>query len=404
MPLTNRTFLGKNCDGGVSSAMNGNLTVAEAALTGLWSAAVFAGFTGTLTEWSGLRQTHGAAHPGGQHTAGDAIDVNYETNPYIVTRTPSPAGAVQYGGEAPSPSGTPVSPALHAARLKATVVLDRAVAFLTTSSSVASLSARAASEPTLSVFQRFGIASNALSRYLQLVFPSSMPATLTTPPRVTHAPVPNASRATQSTLLAGIPAAVRLPDLTARANISAALADPLFGPNHPGWSTDVDFWLTQIMRDFEVVRIPMQFGAVSTAPASTRNLANGFLDLRQELILTLASDPPLPGVMRWGVCDFGPDESGDVMHFDLAPRLASGVAGAIPPDVRIDVNTGAGIQQALGSLGFDAGRVDGSAGTQTTTAIAAFRASRVPPMAPGGVDADLRSELLIALTAAAIPF
>lgn len=401
MAMINRTFLGKNCDGGVSGSMNGKLSLSEAALTALWGAA---GFPGTLTEWSGLRQSLGAAHPGGQHTTGDAIDVNLETNPYIVTRTPSASGGVQYGGEAPSPPGTPVSAALRAARLQATVALDRAVAFLTTSSSVASLSARAAAEPTLSVFQRFSIASNALSRYLQLVFLPSMPATLTTPPHVTHAPVPNASQATQSALLAGIPAVLRLPDLIARSQVSAALADPLFAPNHPGWSTDVDFWFTQIMRDYEVVRIPLQFGPVSTVPASTRNPANGFLDLRQELIVTLASDPPLPGVMRWGVCDFGPSESGDVMHFDLATRIPSGVAGAIPPDTRIDVNTIAGVQQALGSLGFDTGGIDGSPGAQTTIAIAAFRASRFPPMAAGGIDADLRRELLAALKAAAIPF
>src|SRR5687767_6069613 len=121
MALTNRTFLGRNCDGGVSPAMNAKLTAAETVLTALWSAEVLAGFTGSLADWAGLRQNHGAAHPGGQHTAGDAMDVNYETNPYIVTRTPSLTGAVFYGGEAPTPPGTPVSAALHAARLQATV-------------------------------------------------------------------------------------------------------------------------------------------------------------------------------------------------------------------------------------------------------------------------------------------
>jgi hypothetical protein len=405
MALINRTFLGKNCDGGVSTAMNAKLTATEVALSALWTADVVAGrFAGTLADWAQLRQNHGAAHPGGQHTAGDAMDVNYQTNPYIVTRTPTAAGRVVYGGEAPSPLGTPVSAALHAARLRATVVFDRAVAFVTTSTSLASVSARAAAEPTLSVLQRFGIASNALARYLQLVFVPTLPTTLTVPAHVTHAPVANAARASLATLLAGIPAAARLPDATVRANIAAALADPLFVPNHPGWSTNVDFWYTQILRDYEVVRIPMQFGAVSLAPASTRNPANGFLDLRSEVILALASDPPLPGVMRWGICDFGSAASGDVQHFDLAGRLPSGVAGALPPDVRIDVTTTAGVQQALGSLGFDAGVVDGVAGSATTNAVNAFRASRTPPLASGGIDDDLRDALRNALTEAAIPF
>jgi hypothetical protein len=30
-------------------------------------------FTGTFAEWCGLRQAHKAAHPGGHHTAGDAM-------------------------------------------------------------------------------------------------------------------------------------------------------------------------------------------------------------------------------------------------------------------------------------------------------------------------------------------
>ncbi|MGV9531468.1 peptidoglycan-binding domain-containing protein [Streptomyces cellulosae] len=373
------------------------LGAAEAGLTAIYS---LSGFTGTITEWAGLRQNHGAAHPGGQHTTGDAIDVNYESNPYIVVRTPT-SGGVVYGGEAPSTPAPPAS-ALRMARLRATVVFDRAVAFLTSSSSVASIGARAPGESTTSVFQRFGVASNALSRYLQLVFKPTVPAALNPPPRLVRTPVANAFSASKATLLAGIPAAERWPETVAAAHISAALADPAFAANHPGWSTEVEFWYTQILRDYEIARIPMQFGPASLAPTSTRNPANGFLDLRHELVLALASDPPLP-VMRWGVCDFGSAESGDVMHFDLAPRLPSGSVGPIPPDARIDVNTTAGIQQALGSLGFDAGAVNGVPGPQTATAINAFRASRTPPMPVGGIDQHLRDEVLVALTNAAIP-
>ena len=158
------------------------------------------------------------------------------------------------------------------------------------------------------------------------------------------------------------------------------------------------------MRDYEPVRISMLFGAPTLTPGQTRNPANGFIDLRQEVILTLASDSPLLDLMRWGICDFGAAESGDVQHFDIATRIPSDVAGTVPPDIRIDVNTTAGIQQALGSLGFDAGFVNGVVGPQTTAAATAFRANRTPPLPPGGIDADLRNALRTAVTVAAVPF
>jgi hypothetical protein len=192
--------------------------------------------------------------------------------------------------------------------------------------------------------------------------------------------------------------------VTARANIAAALADPLFVPSHPGWSTDVDFWFRQIMRDYEVVRIPMLFGNPTLTPNQTRNPANGFIDLRQEVILALASDPPLLDLMRWGICDFGAGASGDVQHFDIAPRIPSGVTLPVPPDLRIDVNTTAGVQQALGSIGFDDGFVTGALTPQTTAAVTAFRSSRTPPLPPGGIDAAFRTALETALREEAVPF
>lgn len=81
----------------------------------------------------------------------------------------------------------------------------------------------------------------------------------------------------------------------------------------------------------------MQFGPVSLAPGSTRNPANGFLDLRQEVMFALAADPPLPGVMRWGVCDFGVSESGDVQHFDFHVRTEVGSADAFRFDTFITI-------------------------------------------------------------------
>ncbi|MGE8165995.1 peptidoglycan-binding domain-containing protein [Paraburkholderia sp. NPDC080076] len=106
--------------------------------------------------------------------------------------------------------------------------------------------------------------------------------------------------------------------------------------------------------------------------------------------------------MRWGVCDFGQSASGDVQHFDLRPRIPSGVVGSEPPEVRIQLGTVSGVQQGLGALGFDAGDVTGVAGPSTTAAITAFRAARGLP--PGGIDVILRATLDLALRQAAVPF
>ncbi|WP_264653279.1 hypothetical protein [Actinoplanes cyaneus] len=40
----------------------------------------------------------------------------------------------------------------------------------------------------------------------------------------------------------------------------------------------------------------------------------GFLDIPRDVVLALVT----VGGMRWGASDFGPRESGDIMHFDLA--------------------------------------------------------------------------------------
>jgi hypothetical protein len=167
----------------------------------------------------------------------------------------------------------------------------------------------------------------------------------------------------------------------------------------------VDFWYRQILRDYETVRIPMVFGTPSLTPAQTRNPANGFLTLREEVVTTLGGDPPLVLVnplMRWGVCDFGASASGDVQHFDLRPRIASGVTGDSPPEVKIQLTNVAGVQQALGALGFDAGDVTGTVSPATTAAVNAFRASR--GLTPGGIDVFLQAALDLALREAAVPF
>ena len=55
----------------------------------------------------------------------------------------------------------------------------------------------------------------------------------------------------------------------------------------------------------------MQFGAVSTSPAVTRNPANGFLDIRREVAIALTAQG-----LAWLAGDIG-GASGDIMHFDI---------------------------------------------------------------------------------------
>lgn len=398
-----RNFLDYTCDGGVNPSLDTKLTIADNLLRIAFTAQVTTGlFAGSWTDWTQIRQPHGATHDGG-HSPGDAIDVNYDTCPYIAIRTPV-GGSVTYAGERGGPNG------IVMARVLATTVYDRAIAFFSSSSAVANASGRASAESTVDVFGRFKTISDVLQRYLGLVFNPTLPpitrpppAGVNNPPRVNRPMVANAHKASLPQLHAGIPQSERLSEADARARIAAIVSGFAFPATHPGWDFSVDFWYRQILRDYEVVRVPMQFNAAALAPMETRNPANGFLNLREDVVTTLGGDGSVVLVnplMRWGICDFG-NESGDVQHFDLRQRIPSGAIGSTPPEVRINTGTVAGIQQGLMALGFNAGSVSGVVDGSTTSAIAAFRTANLLP--PGGVDFVLQGALEIALRQAAVP-
>jgi len=74
----------------------------------------------------------------------------------------------------------------------------------------------------------------------------------------------------------------------------------------------------QVAADYVALRTPLVVGAPSLAPKIARNPARGLMSLRRPVVVALCD----VGGLRWGACDFGKAESGDIMHFDLARRIA----------------------------------------------------------------------------------
>ena len=74
----------------------------------------------------------------------------------------------------------------------------------------------------------------------------------------------------------------------------------------------------QIAADYVALRTPLVIGAPSLAPKIARNPARGLRSLRRPVVVARCD----VGGMRWGAGDFGRLESGDIMHFDLARRIA----------------------------------------------------------------------------------
>jgi hypothetical protein len=263
----------------------------------------------TFEQWCGLRQsTTGWRSMSGFHGSGSAVDVNYNTNPYIATRTDVPKTG---GGTKTVLGGELAGAGLQTQRRQAAEVYDRAVEFAGGTGDKANVSERKdrtkpTRESTADVYARFKATSDALAEYLQLAF-------LDGDVKIKRRPVKNADTASEADLLKEIPLTERRSQADGEALIKKCLDDWLFKSLHPGWTKTPTQQYFQILRDYELVRIPMVFGQPDASPAETRNPARGFVDLRQELVEAMVD----VGKLRWGAADFGPAESGDVQHFDL---------------------------------------------------------------------------------------
>lgn len=257
----------------------------------------------SFREWAGVRSARAwrSGSSTSKHASGSAIDVNYDLQPYIATRTirPKADGTTEtiYGGEA-------AGAALQDERRRAVEVYDRAMDF-TTEGTTADVGERATGESTTSVYNRFYSVDYALRRYFGTVF-------LTTPTQVDRQPIADIEGATEAELLAAIPTTERKEEADAIQTLESYM--------HTGFSTSRASWpLTprqqffRILRDYEHVRIPMVRGNPAARPASTRNPARGFLDMSRKFVVAMVD----VGRMRWGIADFGAHSSGDVHHFDL---------------------------------------------------------------------------------------
>ena len=83
-----------------------------------------------------------------------------------------------------------------------------------------------------------------------------------------------------------------------------------------------------MLRDYEIVRIPMVRGTPNTNPGSTRNPTRGLMYLTRDLVTAMCD----VGDFRWGGSDFGAEESGDTMHFDAGGHLVDPPASIEIPD------------------------------------------------------------------------
>lgn len=312
------TFLGNNVSGGVNPVMRDRLqdaeTAIEAAFNALPAAQQVDFSTGQPTtsyvDWAGVTSVGGwRSSTTSRHGSGSAVDLNYNTNPYIATGT-----VTSPGGE----GGPGAVAGIDDARSRAIEVYQRAFNFIVNSGfgdlpgmPQSDVRARQTGESTGAMYDRFRQTSDALRDYLQFGFMAGSPVGGN---RVNRAPIPNVETVPEAVLLAQIPLTERKDQTTAVAELDRFMNGPRASgiiEFDPWWPLTPAEQYIRILRDYELVRVPMEFGAVSTSPGSTRNPANGFLDIRREVAVALVDQG-----LAWLAGDIGL-HSGDIMHFDI---------------------------------------------------------------------------------------
>jgi hypothetical protein len=254
--------------------------------------------------WCGLNEpTIGWRSQQGYHGSGSAVDLNYSTCPYIVTRTGS-----TLGGEA----GWKAVPGYLEMQQRVVDVYDRAMSLVYPAGTLADVSIRV--HDTIEVtYDRFRAVSDALVMYFSWAFSA-------VPTKVDRAPIPGVQD-----LPDGDPGFDSVGDgelIRSADEAIGLLTDWMSGDEwlsgHPDWPTSPEEQYWQLRRDYELVRVPMLYGKPTQPIRSTRNPARGMLDLAREVVTTLVNVGNTDQIhVRWGASDFGSAESGDIQHFDL---------------------------------------------------------------------------------------
>ena len=322
--IVSHNFLGVNIpvSRGVHPTMRDRLILVETHLQSQYDALPAASRPTTLREYAGLDTIKGWRETTSKHGTGEAVDVNYDPQPYIATRT-TEGGTTTYGGEQ---SGATAE--TRAFRRPAVEVYDRAVSFMQTNpydSDVAEVGNRQEGESATAAYRRFRAVSNALETYLALAFQTSHE-------RVNRVPVNAPETIPEADLLAAIPTSERKDETTAVADIQALMDDVFWQVLHPGYPLSAREQYIRILRDYEIVRRPMQYGSPSVSPASTRNPARGFLHLPEHFVVAMMDI----GRLRWGACEFSARSNGDVHHFDLGTPYHSPAPVAATADSSVE--------------------------------------------------------------------
>jgi hypothetical protein len=319
------SFLGLEVGGDVGAPMRDRLAIVDRQMRAAFAADPEPRMPVTgepaidIAAWCGVRSVGGIRADAGPHTAGVAIDINYDTQPYIVTCSVKPGAAFddldkwRLGGEK-------AARAMVAMRVDACTVYERALKFrgIAPPEPGDHLHARRIGESTGSVYDRFRVVSDALQFYFSFAFRDNFRSARGD--RFVRRVVVTDRNAD---LQASIPESERLPRSIALERLRAYIVTADYQRLHPGAPPgDAEAVLAEMLWYYEWVRTPMIVGTPSPSapPQVTRSPTFGFLDIRRDLAIALCS--PRGGGMRWGACDFGkeeddPNENGDMMHFDL---------------------------------------------------------------------------------------
>ncbi len=309
--LVNNNFLGRNVE--VNPAMSSRLNTVETHLQSEYDALPADGRPPSVREYAQLDTIRGwrSGPNSSKHASGSAVDVNYRNQPYIPTRTIEGENT-HYGGEEGNATA-----ATRTLRQPAVAVYDRAVAFMRTNpydDETANVGVQGPDESSADVYERFRFTSDSLASYLSLAFHTNYHT-------VTRTPITNPETVSESDLLSTIPTSERKEQTAAVAEIQALMDDFFWQTLHHGYPHSADQQYIRILRDYEIVRTPMQRGNPSTTPGDTRNPALGFLHMPEHFVTAMIDE----GNMRWGLSTFPHQALGDVHHFDL-----NGHAGYAP--------------------------------------------------------------------------